>query len=198
MEKFWELINSWVEIGWTPALHGFSHQFETECGGINPVNNRSEFAGVSYERQAEKIREGVQILEYNNIFPEIFFAPAHTFDENTIKALKAESDIRIISDTIANDVYYKNDMYFIPQQSGKCRKVPFKITTFCYHPNIMDDTAFEELEQFLINNNRKFIFFEKQILKKRKKSIYDLLMRKFHNSKCFIVDNLPIFLLKKV
>lgn len=138
-EQFWEKVQRWKEKGWTIALHGYTHVFETREGGLNPVNDRSEFAGVPLERQKEKIRAGVRILREHGIEPEIFFAPAHTFDENTLIALKEESDIRIISDTIANDIYFENGFYFIPQQSGRVRKLPFKTVTFCYHPNMMKD-----------------------------------------------------------
>ena len=126
------------------ALHGCYHKYTTEEGGINPVNKRSEFAGVPLDKQKEMIRHGVDILKSHNIEPKVFFAPSHTFDENTLIALKEESNIRIISDTIANDVYLENGFYFIPQQSGRVRKLPFNVCTFCYHPNIMKNDDFEE------------------------------------------------------
>lgn len=76
------------------------------------------------------IQHGVDVLKGHDIKPKVFFAPSHIFDENTLVALKEESDIRIISDTIANDVYFENDFYFIPKQSGRVRKLPFKVCTF--------------------------------------------------------------------
>lgn len=155
-ELFWEKVQRWKEKGWTIALHGYTHVFETDCGGLNPVNHRSEFAGVPLECQKEKIRLGYSTLKKHGIKPEIFFAPAHTFDENTLVALREESDIRVISDTIANGIYYQNGFYFIPQQSGRVRKLHFKVCTFCYHPNIMDDNAFDTLEMFIVKENRNF------------------------------------------
>lgn len=47
--------------GWIIALHGYEHVFETTSGGINPVNNKSEFAGVNLEKQKKKL---VQELKY--------------------------------------------------------------------------------------------------------------------------------------
>ena len=111
------------EKGWELALHGCYHKYTTKEGGINPVNQRSEFAGVPLDKQKEMIRHGVDVLKGHDIEPKVFFAPSHTFDENTLVALKEESDIRIISDTIANDVYFENNFYFIPQQSGRVRKL---------------------------------------------------------------------------
>ena len=87
--EFWSLMHSWIDKGWIPAMHGYEHRYVTEDGGINPVNKRSEFAGLPYEEQAEKIRKGYQILDQHGIKPEIFFAPSHTFDKNTLKGIKA-------------------------------------------------------------------------------------------------------------
>lgn len=178
--NFWQLMIEWQDKGWTPALHGYSHVFETNEGGINPVNKRSEFAGVSLERQRKKIRDGYRILKDNGILASFFFAPAHTFDENTLIALKEETPIRIISDTVANDIYYKNSIYYIPQQSGRCRKLPFKVTTFCYHPNTMSDDDYLELEEFLKINGEQFTSFKEMVLVKRRRGIVDLMLNKIY------------------
>lgn len=174
---FWERAERWQEKGWTLALHGYNHVYETKDGGLNPVNQRSEFAGVSLELQKEKIKKGYQILLQHGLRPEIFYAPAHTFDRNTLLALKEETDIRIISDTVANDVYYEDDFFFIPQQSGKARKLPFKTTTFCYHPNIMTDADFTALKSFLNSYGNHFGSFSDLTLKKRKRGAYDKVLR---------------------
>ena len=154
--EFWKRVESWCSKDWVIALHGYTHVFETEDAGINPVNNRSEFAGVPLERQKEKIRRGVELLRSHNIDPKVFFAPAHTFDMNTIEALKAESNIRIISDTVANRPYKRWGFTFIPQQSGHVRKLPFNTVTFCYHPNTMKEKDFEVLETFIRDNKESF------------------------------------------
>lgn len=154
--EFWDKTACWKEKGWELALHGCYHKYTTKEGGINPVNQRSEFAGVPLDKQKEMIRHGVDVLKGHDIEPKVFFAPSHTFDENTLVALKEESDIRIISDTIANDVYFENNFYFIPQQSGRVRKLPFKVVTFCYHPNMMKDDDFDVLERFLKKNAESF------------------------------------------
>lgn len=156
------------------------HVFETDNGGINPVNNRSEFAGVSLDRQRQKIRDGYSILLSHKVKPFIFFPPAHTFDNNTLRALEMESKIRVISDTVASDIYFMDNFYFIPQQSGKVRKLPFKMVTFCYHPNIMTDQDFTNLERFLFDNSSLFGTFSEEILKKRKKGLMDMTLEKIY------------------
>lgn len=161
-------VKNWMDKNWVIALHGYNHVYSSNSGGINPVNYRSEFAGESLERQKEKIKKGVSILNDLGIKPQVFFAPSHTFDKNTITALKEESDIRIISDTIANDSYEKYGMTFVPQQSGRVRALPFKIVTFCYHPNTMNENDFSELENFLKKYQRKFISFPLQRVSRHK------------------------------
>lgn len=176
---FWtKRVLSWQDKGWQLALHGYNHVFKTNCSGINPVNKRSEFAGVPYEEQKQMIADGVAILRSHGINPKVFFAPAHTFDENTIKALQKVSDIRIISDTPANKPYLKFGMTFVPQQSGRARNLPFNTVTFCYHPNTMNETSFGHLEKFLQQNR-----FEKFPIEEtaRKLSLVDkFLMRMYY------------------
>lgn len=173
---FWNKVLSWKNKGWELALHGCYHKYTTKEGGINPVNKRSEFAGVSLDEQRKMIRHGIDILKQYGIVTKVFFAPSHTFDKNTLIALKEESNIRIISDTIANDVYFENDFYFIPEQSGRVRNLPFKLCTFCYHPNTMSDKDFENLEIFLKKYYFKFVAVKEIELKKRSKSLFDKLL----------------------
>lgn len=173
---FWNKVLSWKNKGWELALHGCYHKYTTKEGGINPVNKRSEFAGVSLDEQKKMIRHGIDILKRYGIVTNVFFAPSHTFDKNTLIALKEESNIRIISDTIANDVYFENDFYFIPEQSGRVRNLPFKLCTFCYHPNTMSDKDFENLEIFLKKYYFKFVAVKEIELKKRLKSLFDKLL----------------------
>ena len=153
---FWQRVDAWKQKGWGIALHGFQHVCVTKEGGLNPVNKRSEFAGVPLEEQKIKIHEGVGIFRTHGIDPKVFFAPSHTFDLNTLRALKEESNIRIISDTIANKPYTRWGFTFIPQQSGHVRKLPFHTVTFCYHPNVMTKFDFEYLDLFIEKYRTKF------------------------------------------
>lgn len=178
--NFWDLTHSWINKGWTPAMHGYEHRYVTQNGGIHPVNKRSEFAGLSYEEQSKKIKKGYRILIDHGIKPEIFFAPSHTFDNNTLLAIETETPIRIISDTVAWDVYRDGEFWFIPQQSGKVRLLPFKTITFCYHPNTMDIKTFQLLEHFIRINISKFIKFNDELLIKRRKTIVDKVIRKLY------------------
>ena len=158
---FWEKALAWQNKGWTIALHGFDHCYISSNAGINPLWNRSEFAGVSLEEQKQKVRDGVNILESHGLAPKYFFAPSHTFDDNTLTALKEESEIRIISDTIATKPYKQGDFIFIPQIGGHCVEMPLSgMYTFCFHPNTMNDDAFNALESFIQKHKEEFFGFD--------------------------------------
>ena len=111
------------------------------------------------EQQKKKIRDGVEKLRQQGIEPKVFFAPSHTFDENTLIALRECSSIRLISDTVANAPYRKDGFTFVPQQTGRARKLPFDTVTFCYHPNELDEKGFLDLEAFLRVHEGEFVPF---------------------------------------
>jgi predicted deacetylase len=177
---FWDKVRVWTDKGWTIALHGYNHCYDCEGGmnGLNPMWRRSEFAGLPLDKQRKKIRNGVAIMRECGVIPKYFFAPSHTFDENTIVALREESDIRIISDTIGRYPYKKDDFWFIPQIAGHCVKIPIGgIYTFCFHPNTMNAAAFHNLENFLKNYRSQFVSFDLIDLKQYdRKSIVDRLL----------------------
>ena len=176
---FWKRVKIWQSKGWSIALHGYNHVYSTQCGGINPIHQRSEFAGEPLDIQREKIRNGVAIFREHGIEPEIFFAPSHTFDENTLQALRVESNIRIISDTVATKPYKESGFVFVPQQSGKARKLPFAVTTLCYHPNQMRQAGFDGLEAFLRKNHSQFVSFPQEATS-RSKSALDKVLGKLY------------------
>lgn len=178
-ERFWKKTKKWEKKGWVLGLHGCYHLYKTKNGGLNPIHNRSEFAGQSLKTQRNLIKVGCEKLLSHGIKAKVFFAPSHTFDKNTIIALKKESKIRIISDTIAIKSYRKYGVTFVPQQVSKVRKIPFLQVTFCYHPNMMCEKDFYQLENFLRKHYKEFIQFP-VVSSKRKESILDILLRKIY------------------
>lgn len=179
-ELFWEKALEWKEKGWRIALHGYNHVYSTKSGGMNPVNKKSEFAGNAIEVQRQKIRDGFAVLCQKGLKPDVFFAPSHTFDENTLKALEIETDIRIISDTVANDVYFSDGFFFIPQQTGTPRKLPMKLATICIHPNTMDERSIAGLERFIIKNRSRIINAYDVQMQKRRLGLLDRLSKKIY------------------
>ncbi len=160
---FWNKAHLWEGKGWQIALHGFSHVCDSNDGmqGLNPMWQRSEFVGISLHEQRRRIRQGYTILKEQGFSPHYFFAPSHTFDEITLEALRQETDIRIVSDTIGRYPYLKDDFFFIPQILGHAAKIPISgIYTFCFHPNTMNDEAFARLESFLQQYAGLFVSFK--------------------------------------
>jgi len=183
-QDFWQKALLWQKKEWAIAMHGYDHCYLSNNGmhGLNPMWERSEFAGVPLEKQREKIRDGIKILKAKGIDPKFFFAPSHTFDQHTLTALREESDIRIISDTIGRYPYKKGDFWLIPQIVGHCVKMPISgIYTFCFHPNKMEDAAFQALESFLQLYSQDFIGFDEIALSdyKQKKKLDVLLSALF-------------------
>jgi len=160
---FWEKAKAWQEKGWHIALHGYDHCYISDKGmnGLNPMWSRSEYAGVPLEKQKEKIRKGVAILKEHGLVANYFFAPSHTFDENTLTALVLESDIRIISDTVATKPYLYHNFVMIPQLGGHCEDVKLPgVWTFCLHPNTMSDDNFASTDSFIMSHKEQFVSFD--------------------------------------
>ena len=182
--SFWEKAITWQNKGWTIAMHGYNHVYISQGGmkGLNPMWSRSEFAGLSLEEQREKIRKGVAIMREHSINPKYFFAPSHTFDENTLEALRMESDIRIISDTIAVKPYRYKDFVFIPQLGGHCVEMRIPgIWTFCLHPSTMKEDDFLQTERFLKNHQNEFCSFDQLCLEKLKgKDLFSQILSWFY------------------
>jgi hypothetical protein len=192
--KFWEEVKNWENNGMTICMHGYNHLYTTKCKGINPVGNKSEFAGVDIKLQRDKIRKGTKIFKDKNISTNCFFAPSHTYDFNTLSAIKEESKINIIIDTLAHKPYRQYGFIFIPQQFGKFRFSFFKTTLFCYHPNTMTDLDFQYFEFFLSRNKNKFINLSMINFKSIKKvSLFVLFIKNFFYLIHFIYHGIKKF-----
>lgn len=177
---FWERVDDWQKKGWSIALHGFNHTYRTVSGGVNPINHRSEFAGVPYEEQVDMIHKGLRVFKEHNINPIAFFAPSHTYDNNTILALLKESPIRVVSDGISLDAYQELGMLFVPLVPG--RNLPFsKINTLCYHPSLIEtEEEWHRIETQLRNNLQRIVPFSEVCKSNRGITILDRIVRKIY------------------
>lgn len=111
--NFWREMKDFQNSGHMIALHGYEHLYVTDKAGIFPVNEYSEFSGLPYKEQYTKIRNGKQILEEHGLFTDIFMAPAHSFDENTCKAL-LENGIYYATDGFGKTCYKRHGIKFLP------------------------------------------------------------------------------------
>lgn len=148
---FWQYIQKLQKDGWVVAMHGYNHRYTTKEAGIFPIGGKSEFAGLSLYVQDEMIREGRRILKSNGILTDVFMAPSHSFDRNTIKALK-KNGFKTITDGFGNRPYIRQGLTFIPLAFKKSMAIKSKkggITTFVYHTNTMNDKDFASFEKLL-------------------------------------------------
>jgi predicted deacetylase len=146
---FWQKVKGWQNKGWVIALHGYDHIYKTKEGGLVPINDKSEFAGLELSEQRDKIKKGWQIFVDNNIPVDTWIAPAHSFDTNTLEALRTETSITTVSDGISLMPFKDQGFNWIPQQLWKFKKMPFGIFTICLHPNTMKEKELSRFEQDL-------------------------------------------------
>ena len=146
-EFFWDFLHKCRKEGYVLALHGCSHVYDTKKGGMFPLNSFSEFAGHPYEKQYERLAHGKEILEQHGIHTDIFMAPAHSYDRNTLKALH-ELGFHRMTDGFGRKPYVYRGMTFYPiahhlekqwNQEG--------YTTYVLHTNTMEEKDFERLER---------------------------------------------------
>lgn len=116
-EDFWEFIRELQNNGYTIAMHGLNHVFDSCTRGLVNKTAKSEFAGHSYDVQFQKIKKGKEILSRYGINTDVFFAPAHSYDENTLRALAANG-FKYISDGKGYKPYFWHDIKCIPARSG--------------------------------------------------------------------------------
>lgn len=144
---FWNTVRRWQNKGWTIAMHGYQHQFHPVDRRklLLPFYDRSEFAGLSYEEQAEKVRHSWRLFQEQGVELSVWVAPAHCFDRVTLDALRAETPIRIVSDGIACEPFFDYGFYWIPQQLWHLLDKKSGVWTVCLHPNSMSDMQFSAL-----------------------------------------------------
>ncbi len=135
-EEFWQWLREKQHLGWTIGMHGYQHIYSTRDPGLLGINHRSEFAGLSVEVQRNKVRNALAIFEQHGIRPQLFVAPAHSFDQTTLAVLR-EFGINTISDGFFLRAQLWLDIVWVPQQMWQLRKMPFGLWTVCYHHNRM-------------------------------------------------------------
>lgn len=119
---FWNDMLQLQKEGYTLAMHGYQHVYDSNIRGKVNLGFKSEFAGHSLEEQIEKIRKGKEILKGHGIETDIFFAPAHSYDDNTLRAL-AVNGFKYMSDGWSSKPYKKHGIICIPCRTGGIPKI---------------------------------------------------------------------------
>ena len=166
-------------------MHGYTHVYDKDSKNKDYFNygGRSEFFGHTLEEQILKIKNGLNKFNNEKIKIRSFFAPNHTYDQNTFSALK-KCGIYEVIDGYGLMPYKENNITFIPQLFYKVFALPFGIQSTQIHLNYWKD--------------KDFIKFENFIKKKAKKIItYDQALEKVNNGLSYsIIKNLLVKILK--
>ncbi len=165
-------LKSLKNKGWSVALHGYNHLYTTKNGGLFPLNKFSEFAGVEYFTQLNMIKSGLKKLAELGIETDIFMAPGHTYDMNTLRALLA-SGVKNVTDGFGVRPYRRivrnagraEALNFFPisRMKKECTEDGYGFTTHVLHCNTMTDEDVEEFKNFITSNRRCFIDYSEYL-----------------------------------
>lgn len=163
-EDFWDYVKGLQKEGWSIALHGCRHIYSTNKSGIFPLNNFSEFAGIPYERQREMLAEGKQILKENGIETELFMAPAHSYDNNTLKALK-DTGFTKLTDGFGNRPYKWKGLTFYPISFKLSKTFQKKegYSTMVVHTGTIRQEELERYEDYFNKPGVEWISYEEYL-----------------------------------
>lgn len=163
-EDFWEYVKALRDKGYSIAMHGYEHVFCSQHHGM--VNRRigSEFAGLPLEQQRVKIKKGKEIFKKHGIETDVFFAPAHSYDLNTLKAL-ADNGFKYVSDGKSNKAYIFNGVKCLPCRNGGAADIKgngYYTSVFHAHEWAREDKAYayEQLEATLASFAPYIVSFE--------------------------------------
>lgn len=151
-ENFWESIKKLEKKGWIVAQHGYQHYYENCNGGIVKINKKSEFAGLSFDEQYRKIKQGQEIFLKNlGHISRWWMAPAHSFDAVTCQVLR-ELGFKNVTDGIGIYPFLAYGLFWLPQQLWRPRRKLFGVWTICLHPNTILLEEVSQLEKFIHKN----------------------------------------------
>lgn len=173
MPEFDEQIRKWEAKDWFFAMHGWKHIYTTKKGGLFPLNNFSEFAGVSGDKQREMIFDGKEKLQKMGVTTNIFMAPAHSFDKNTLSLLK-EAGFRYITDGFGVYPYEWKGLTFLPIAFQRSKDIERKegYTTLVFHTNTMQEQEFADFEKILKEHKNDFISYKEYLSVPAKKQTF--------------------------
>ncbi len=160
-EEFWDWVRDCQAKGYTIAMHGYQHLYQTKRAGIFPLNCFSEFAGQSAALQDKKIAAGKRILDQKGVQTNVFMAPGHSFDRTTVKVL-AKHGFQYISDGYGKHVYTRKDskIKFIPIMSeNEFQQEGYELTTAVFHLNTCDRNMLRNCETFLRKNRKNIVSY---------------------------------------
>jgi len=153
--EFWNEMRRMEAAGATIAIHGFRHVCDSKGKSLVPLHRHSEFAGVPEKTQRQWIREGLKILRSQGLNPQLWVAPRHGFDRNTLRVLRHEG-IKVLSDGFARTPFVREGITWIPQQLWAPQDKTMGLWTICLHSNTTRGTLVAQLRNFLVHHAAQF------------------------------------------
>ncbi|MDG2448811.1 MAG: DUF2334 domain-containing protein [Saprospiraceae bacterium] len=145
---FYDLVREWRDYGDTIAQHGYDHIYVSSDPGLMGINNSSEFSGLSYQNQFQKLSAGKEIMVKQDIWEPHFMAPAHSFDDITIECL-IELGFKTITDGYGFFPYRYREMTLVPQLFSQPIPLPFGVQTIAVHTNYESRERIDNVLNFL-------------------------------------------------
>lgn len=169
-EEFWLMMQELSNQGYILSMHGYQHIYTTKKGGVFPLNHFSEFAGLPYNKQYEMLKKGKEILLSHGINPKIFMAPGHSFDKNTLRALKALS-FEGLTDGFGKEPYVRMGLCFYPISFllKKTMSGGEGYSTLTLHTDTMKDSDFHRIEEYFQRPENTWISYSDYLAVNSKK-----------------------------
>jgi predicted deacetylase len=146
---FWERVRGWQASGWMIALHGHLHLYTNHLRGILKMTPQSEFAGVDSIEQERKLRAGAEIFKREQVVPQAWIAPSHSFDQTTVDLLP-RIGIHVISDGLWPWPFTDSKgMTWLPCQLWDFQPRRSGVWTVCYHINTWNSTHLDRFRSDL-------------------------------------------------
>lgn len=163
-EDFPGYLKELKEEGWQIAMHGYQHIYTTSAGGLFPLNDFSEFAGLPFEKQSDMLRAGREQLLEQGIETDIFMAPAHSYDKNTLRALK-ENGFFKITDGFGSRPYLFGGITFYPISFHleKTLKKKTGYSTLVIHTDTVSESDLERYAGYFKRTDVEWIAYEEYL-----------------------------------
>ena len=163
-DNFYNIMKSLENKGFILSMHGCHHVYTTKHGGMFPLNRQSEFAGLSFEKQREILKSGREKLKQNGIDTDIFMAPAHSYDKNTLRALKEVGFTRI-TDGFGKMPYIYRGLTFYPISFMMSRSLRQKngATTLVLHANTVTEADKERYTKIFREYGKNMISYSEYL-----------------------------------
>ena len=173
---FWAGLREKAAKGWTIAQHGYTHIYATKERGLLGIGRKSEFAGLPYAKQFEKLANGKEIMMREGVWHGVFMAPSHSFDANTLKALKA-LDFSAITDGYGFFAYDVDGLIALPQLLARPLGLGLGVETICLHVNTMSDASIARMVGFIREHRSSIIGFGDAIAIESKSVLVEQFLR---------------------